>query len=66
MDITDGLGWPKSSFGFFHNMLGKYPHTLFDQPHITDKRSALKPWTAIIWPGETDRKKKGAESQNPY
>ena len=28
------LGWPKSSFGFFCNILQKNPNELFGQPNI--------------------------------
>ena len=28
------LGWPKSSFGFFHKMLLENPNKLFGQPKI--------------------------------
>ena len=31
--ILDILGWPKSSFGFFHNILQKTPIELFGQPN---------------------------------
>ena len=27
------LGWPKSSFGFFHYMVQKNPNELFGQPN---------------------------------
>ena len=29
------LGWPKSSFGFFHRILGKNPNEFFGQPNIS-------------------------------
>ena len=32
--FTKLLGWPKSSFGFFHNILQKNPNELFGQPNI--------------------------------
>lgn len=63
MDITDDWLGPKFICFFQHV---RNTHTYFGQPHIKDKRSALKLWTAIRWPGETDRKKKGVESQNFY
>ena len=28
------IGWPKSSFGFFHSILWKNPDELFDQPNM--------------------------------
>ena len=33
------LGWPKSSFGFFHNILWKNPNELFGQPNNLGKET---------------------------
>ena len=31
---VDILGWPESSFGFFHNILWKNLNKLFDEPNM--------------------------------
>ena len=33
------LGWPKSSFGFFHKREVKNPYELFDEPNIFSNRA---------------------------
>ena len=37
------LGWPKSSFGFFHHILWKNPSKLFGQPSIQKKKKKKNP-----------------------
>ena len=39
------LGCPKSSFGFIHHILWKYPKELFGQPNITKGR--IKEWIQL-------------------
>ena len=36
------LGWPKSSFGFFHRTLQKSPNELFGQMNTMEYYSAIK------------------------
>ena len=36
------LGWPKSSFGFFCNILQKNPNELFGQPKINKQWKILE------------------------
>ena len=40
---TEVLGWPKSSFRFFHTILQKNPNEIFDQPNTWDQMSSRPP-----------------------